>query len=246
MRTLIEAYVNGEPSKRQLRLLPESCNRARAALHRRQPTTRKARQLSKVLRVEVNDLMALEEGLHVLHRWELGRIGGQLLELNGVVLRFNVTEHHPRAVSAQAVPDGQLRLAELSLQSLQELDYLGGLHRARKQPGVDTPPCDPGHRRELAPIEVILERWRLPERCPGARARRPLTHSRFVEEDDRAPLFIGVFFSPGRHWRFQVRIAASSRSKTRLIGRWGVNPSRRRSRNIGRERGKSENADCLS
>jgi len=59
---------------------------------------------------------------------------------------------------------------------------------------------------------------------------RSLAQSRFVDKNDRASLFLGVFFSAGQRTRFQRRIAFSLRSKARPTGRWQLHPNSRRMR----------------
>src|SRR5262249_5936871 len=83
---------------------------------------------------------------------------------------------------------------------------------------------DTGHRRELVPVEVILQHGRFAPWRPAAHLGWPLAQSRFVDEDDDPALFSGVFFNAGQRTRFQRRIASSSRSSARLVGRWLLKP----------------------
>jgi hypothetical protein len=57
-----------------------------------------------------------------------------------------------------------------------------------------------------------------------------LAQSAFVDEDDGAPLAERFFLSCGQRTRFQYRMAFSSRSSARPVGRWQLQPSRRRMR----------------
>lgn len=49
---------------------------------------------------------------------------------------------------------------------------------------------------------------------------RPFAQPAFVDEDDGAPLAERFFLSCGQRYRFQYRIACSSRSNARPLGRW--------------------------
>src|SRR5262249_5771655 len=84
---------------------------------------------------------------------------------------------------------------------------------------------DTGHRRELVPVEVILQHGGLTAGRPTAHLGGPLAQSRFVDEDDHSALFSSVFFNAGQRSRFQRRIAASSRSSARPVGRWLLKPT---------------------
>jgi hypothetical protein len=57
-----------------------------------------------------------------------------------------------------------------------------------------------------------------------------LAQPRFLNEDDRAALFLGVFFSSGQRACFHRRTAFSLRSRARPTGRWQLHPNPRRIR----------------
>ena len=57
---------------------------------------------------------------------------------------------------------------------------------------------------------------------------RLLGQAAFVDEDDRAPFGAGLFFKAGQVLRFQVAMAASSRSSARPTGFWQLQPKRSR------------------
>jgi len=101
---------------------------------------------------------------------------------------------------------------------------------SRKQTEVEVPPCDPRHGRECLPREVVLQHRRLTPRRPGTPSMGSLAQSRFVDEDDRAALFLGVFFSSGQRACFHRRTALSLRSRARPTGRWQLHPNWRRMR----------------
>src|ERR1700693_845169 len=90
---------------------------------------------------------------------------------------------------------------------------------------VEIPERNSSDDRECLPIEVILQHRRLPAPRPGTAAMRPLAQSALVEEDDRAPLFLGFFLMSGQVVFFHTRSASSSRSSARPTGRWQLQPS---------------------
>ena len=58
---------------------------------------------------------------------------------------------------------------------------------------LEIPECQPGDDGQRLPVEMELEHGRLAAGRPGAAAVRPLAQPAFVEEDDRAALFLGFF-----------------------------------------------------
>ena len=111
-----------------------------------------------------------------------------------------------------------------------EIDDLGGVDGAGVEPEIKIPPGNPRHRRQQMPVEVILQHRRVSARGPGAHPMGALAQSAFVDEDDGAPRAERFFLSCGQRTRFQYRMAFSSRSSARPVGRWQLQPSRRRMR----------------
>ena len=66
------------------------------------------------------------------------------------------------------------------------------------EPEVEVAKGDAGGRRKLLPVEVELEHRRPAARRPRAAAMRPLAQPAFVDEDDRAALFLGFFLRAGQ------------------------------------------------
>ena len=187
-------------------------------------------ELAERLRAQVRQFVMLPVPPHVLGRVELGSVAGKILEHDPAALRGDVLPHDPAAVRGQTVPDHEQPSAKMALQVGEKLDDLRSLDRSWEESEVETPPRDPGDRREQVPVEVILQDGRLPARRPRPAAMRPLGQSALVDEDDRLPLRGGLFFNAGQRTRFQWRIPASSRSRARPVGRWQLQPSRFSSR----------------
>src|SRR5215813_9625896 len=181
-------------------------------LHRAQPIARVAGELAEGACAEVTELVMLQVSPDVLRRVELGSIGGQVLQLNRALEAFDVVAHHLTAMRGQPIPDHQYLAADVPTQGVKELHDLRPLDRTREEPEVKAIEGDTGHRRELVPVEVILQHGRFAPWRPAAHLGWPLAQSRFVDEDDDPALFSGVFFNAGQRTRFQRRIASSSRS----------------------------------
>ncbi len=167
---------------------------------------------------------------HVLDRIEFGGVAGELLQGDPAALRGDVVPDDAAPVGRQAVPDHEQLAAEMALEVREKLDDLRAFDWSGEEPEVEAPPRDPGDRRQQVPVEVVLKGRRLPPRRPRAAAVGALGQSALVDEDDRLPFGRSVFFTAGQRTRFQWRIAASSRSRARPVGRWQLQPSRLSSR----------------
>ena len=157
-------------------------------------------------------------------------LGGQELQPQSAALLAHKVPRQPAAVTAQPVPDGQQLARNVAQQMLQKLHHLRAADRAGKEAKVKIPPGHARHGRQRLPVEVVLQHRRLSFRRPGAAPMRPLTQSAFIDEDDDPPLFLGFFLISGQRFCFQRRMAASSRSRARPVGRWQLHPSCRRIR----------------
>ncbi len=85
-----------------------------------------------------------------------------------------------------------------------------------KEPGVGT---HSGDSRELRPGTPVDEDRGLAAGRPGAHSGRHQPECRFVGEDQRDPKLLGFFLIRGHSTATQRRIAPSSRSEARLVGR---------------------------
>ena len=212
----------------QLSLLPEGADQPRAMLHRAQASAGPVANFGQAVDAEVGDFSVLEVVPDLFDRIELRGVGREKLELHRPLLRFQPAPHEQALVRAQAVPDDEQRpVAQLPAQRLQEFNQLWGVDRAGEEAEVEAPEGQPGDRRELLPVEAVLNDRSPAARSPGAHYRRSLGESRLVYEDDGLAAAGGVFFSAGQRRRFQRSICASSRWMARRAGFWQEKPSRR-------------------
>lgn len=214
----------------ELCLLPEGPDESRASLHRAQAVARAAFQVMEVRGATIGEFMVLEMTPDVFGRVQFGRVGRQLLDLNGSVQGLQVLAHESRAMRGQSVPDDQQRFADLLTEGVQELDDLWPLDGAGKESEVETTEGNSGDDRQLAPIEVVLQDRGVALGRPGTYAGRSLAQSGLVDEDDDSSLFRSVFFRAGQRVCFQRLIAPSSRSSARPEGRWQEKPRETRMR----------------
>jgi Domain of unknown function (DUF3854) len=96
-------------------------------------------------------------------------------------------------VGRKPVPNQQDVASDIAEQVFQKLNDLLGLDGLFEDLKVEIPEGDAGDDRQGFPIEVELQDRRLPAWCPGASPMRPLARSAFVDEDDRAALFLSFF-----------------------------------------------------
>src|SRR5579863_116303 len=209
----------------QLRLLPEGRDQSWPPLHRAQMPARTVPQVAKIAGAVIRHRVPLEVAPDVLDGIELGRVGRQVLKEDATVLGLQIVFDHSRAVRLQSVPHDQQLLADRRLQRLQELDDLRALDRTFEEAKVEAPKTHPCHDRKLLPGEAVLQDGGLSLRSPSTCAAGSLRQTRLVDEDDYSPLPRGDFFSAGHLFCFQLRIAASSRSRARPVGRCTLQPS---------------------
>ena len=166
----------------------------------------------------------------VLHRIEFRRVGGQIFKLDPATLAGDELSHSPAAMGGRAIPDHQQLARQVAQQMAEEVHYFGSANGSWVKPEIEVPPSDAGHGREHFPVEVILQYRSLSARRPGAHPMGPLAQSALVDKDDGAPLAESFFLIRGHPTLFQYRMACSSRSSARPLGRWQLQPSWRRMR----------------
>ena len=211
----------------QLGLFPKGRDQGPAALHASQSAAGEAAEVREIFRAEIPQLMLLAVAPHIFNRIEFWRVRGQKRHLKLPVAGLDVLVNSAAAVRFEPIPDDEQLARQLPPQVAQEVHDLGALDGARIKPEVKGPYRHPGHHRQPFPVERQLHHRRLTAGCPSPDPMRPLAQARLVDEDDRAPLAGRVFFNRGHSTRFQRRIAASSRSRACLVGRWQLQPRRR-------------------
>lgn len=179
---------------------------------------------------DVGQLVLLPVRPDVFDRIQFRRVGRQLGDLDSAALAAQVIANQTAAVNSEPIPDHEQLAGQAAAQLFQEIDQFGAPDGAGVELEIKSPKGQPGHRRKLLPVEVVLQDRRLTARRPGAAAMRPLAQSAFVEKDDGTPLPPRFFFSAGQVVRFHALIRASSRSLARPTGRCGLQPNRRSTR----------------
>jgi len=139
-------------------------------------------------------------------------------------------------VHAEPIPDQNHWPAQVTEQIAQERD---GFEAAdvvvvplvvQAQSATRRADRDPGdHRDTVVPLRVGQGR-RLAPRRPGPHHGGGEHEARFVYEDEVGPQPESPLFTRGQRVRFQRSMAASSRSRARRSGFWGLQPHRARRR----------------
>src|SRR5262249_15231868 len=104
--------------------------------------------------------------------------------------------HHLTAMRGQPIPDHQYLAADVPTQGVKELHDLRPLDRTREEPEVKAIEGDTGHRRELVPVEVILQHGRC---APGRPARTWVGRSPSPDSWMKTmirPCFLAFFLTP--------------------------------------------------
>ena len=103
----------------------------------------------------------------------------------------------------QTIPDDQQRRGGPLQEIAEKYDNLFFGDRFIEKLEVEVPQRHTRCHRDALPVEVILQNRRLSPRRPGTAAVRALAQSAFVDEEDRAPFFLGFFLMAGHVFRFQ-------------------------------------------
>src|SRR5271168_2985059 len=180
------------------------------------------------MRAEVRQLVMFPIAPDVLHRIEFRGIGWQVVQHQAAPLLGDKFRDQAAAMSLGAIPDYQQSARQLTQQVRKELHHLWRTNGRWVKSKIEIPPGDASDGREHFPVKVILQHRSLSARSPGAHPMGPLAQPALVDEDDGAPLAEGFFLSRGQCTRRQYRIASSSRSSARPLGRWQLQPSWRR------------------
>jgi len=200
-------------------LLPERGNKCVTALHGPQAVACAMGELAESTRAEVAQLMLLQMSPDVLRGVELGCVGWEVFELDRAFEALDVVAHELAAVSGQAVPNHQHFTSDLPPQGVEKLNQLRTLDRTWKESEVETLKSDTGDRRELVPVEVVLQDRGLAARGPTANLGRSFAQSRLVDEDDDSALFSGFFLTPAS---VRASSVGSPPRRARARARWAV------------------------
>ena len=185
-------------------------------------------QSQKVRGTEIGQIASLDVAPDLLDRVELGRVGGQALDLEPTALPSQIRRHAVTFVGGQPVPEEDDTLgAKVALEGPQELDQAAVGVGAR--PGVEIDAATPtrpakgerGRDRQALPQGAgVSQDRRLAARCPRPADDRLVREATFVLEEEPGAPTAGVFFTCGQRVRFHRAIAASSRSRAWRVGRW--------------------------
>lgn len=166
----------------------------------------------------------------IFHGVEFRCIGGKKLQEDATFLPGDELIHQTAAMTSQSVPDDQQFSGNVAQKVGQKLHHLWASDGAREQTEIEVPPRHTRHCRQRFPVEVKLQHRSLSSRSPGSASMRTLAQTTLIDENYCPVGVFGVFFTTGQRRRFQRRIAPSSRSKARPVGRWMVHPNFRRIR----------------
>jgi hypothetical protein len=211
-------------SQRKLGLFPESPDKGRALLHSSQRLSGMTGEVVKVFGAEVGHLMAFPVTPHIFGGIKFRGIGRQPRQMDTPVLLGQEVTHTAATVSRQPIPNDQDLSLDVALQMAEEINNLWRLDGAGVETEVELPPGDASDGREALPVEVKLQLRGLTARSPCAANMGAFRKTAFVYEYDGSSFAAGFFLRAGQVYRFQRRIASSSRSIAFLEGRWQLQP----------------------
>lgn len=180
-------------SDRQFRQFPEYGDQLESALREFEPAPGEVRDLVEIRSTQVGDLSVLEIAQDILNRIEFRCVGRQVVKDDTIALGLDEFEHQSALVGFESVPNYQQLALDLTRECAQKLDQLRGLDAAGEEPEVEVPESHDGNFGDLLPGEVVLQHRRLSLGRPGTYPGRPFVQSRFVDEDDGAPLAPSFF-----------------------------------------------------
>jgi len=168
---------------------------------------------------------------------EVGRVGRQELQVKVVDAR-QVAADGGAVMRPEAIPDHDEGALELPAQVAEEAEHLD-----RGDVGVGVQ-CEveadaaavrgEGEGRDGGDLAMAAgalgEEGRVPARGPGAADDGGHQEAALVDEDEAGVQGAGFFLMRGSSTRNQRRMPASSRSRARRSGFWGLQPRRRSSR----------------
>ena len=165
-------------------LLPASGDDRRALLCALEFVAGVDLQFGEVAGAVVRQRMALEPRPQIFDGVEVGRTRRQEGDLDVPLQRVEIFSNQSAAVRPQPIPDHQQRRRKMRLECFQEGDNLFLLDTALVQSEQIVVAGKPGNDRDVIPVEMELDDWRLSLGRPGAHTGRPFADARFVDEDD--------------------------------------------------------------
>lgn len=211
-------------SQREFRLFPEGTDQGETLLRAPQSPTCRFGELRKVRRAEVGHAVTLPVTPDIFGRVELRSISRKRGKNNVAMLSGQKVPDLATAMNRQPIPYDKQFPSDLTPQMIEEVQHLWRTDRSQIQPEIELPPCNAGNSRELLPVEMELQLWRLATRRPCSAYMRTLGNSAFVYKDDSSAFSDGFFLRAGHLYRFHRLMESSSRSMAFPEGRWQLHP----------------------
>lgn len=203
----------------QFGLLPERADGGSTALHPPHVVASLIGHIAEASSTEVAARALLGMSPGVLCRVQLRSMSPQVLQLDRTLAAVDVVADDLTVMSGPPIPDHQHLLPDLPRQGVQERHYPRPLDRSGERSKVEAIERDAGRRRDLMPVNVILQHRCLPVPPPATHARGSLAQSRFVDEDDESALLSGVLPAPATA---AASNAGSQSRRTPARGRWAA------------------------
>lgn len=174
---------------------------------------------------KVGELHPLEVAPEPFVRVQFGSMSGEVLDTESGAMLLEEVTHESGPMSVEVIPDENDGAVDVPQEVAQENEHLGCGDGAGAD--EDKEPCVGTHSRdgrELRPGIPVDEDRGLAVGRPGPYPGRHQPERRFVGENPRGPTPLGFFLIRGHSTATQWRMAPSSRSEARLVGRWHDQP----------------------
>src|SRR5215217_1049315 len=173
--------------------------------------------------------LALDRTVAQLLRIEVRGVRRQPLELIIGLVPGQELLHGLGLVRTEPVPHDDQRPPNPLPEVAQRGDHLLPVDTPDEMPRIQArgavQRCDQRPQtRHLPPLAQPSQDGRLARRGPGSADAGPKRVPRLIQEGDRTPVAASPLFIRGQSRRSQAAIRASSRSRARGKGRWGLHP----------------------